>query len=390
LRPVHEITKITDDMGLRIESESTLDGLEKYADAWDLLAFNDARQHPVLTHAWISASLKTCVPSGESWFCLFALDSQVLVGVLPLISKETKLFGKRCLLLRTTVSPTRWVDFLVKETYHDRVVQLFADYLNDLRPKVIRLTMNQVVCHSPTIGIFKKGVRGCHSLFQPSGYESVISVKGSFIDYKKGLSNKLKGNLRRSNNSLKKLGDSKVIITGKNSDNREELLRFAEIEKSGWKGRAGTAIKYKNWEFYEQLVQNMDQKNWLQWYFLESENKKIAGYMVIPFGRSVFFFKTSYHEEYRTLSPGAVLTEKLVEYFFSREEYDTINFLTDFNWLLRWNVEQNQYYRITIGFDNWPSLLSTRIRYKIYEKIPMVKKLIHFFRRSIFKIDKRK
>jgi len=52
-----------------------------------------------------------------------------------------------------------------------------------------------------------------------------------------------------------------------------------------------------------------------------------------------------------------------------------INFLTDYKWLLRWNVEQNQYYRIVIGFDNRFSLFSTRIIHSVYEKIPLVKKL---------------
>ena len=112
--------------------------------------------------------------------------------------------------------------------------------------------------------------------------------------------------------------------------------------------------------------------------------------MVIPFGRSAIILKTSYDEEYRTHSPGFVLTEKMIEHLFSTGEYDIINFLSDYKWHLRWNVEQNQYYRIIIGFDNWLSLLSTRIWYKIYEKNPVVKKLIHFFRRSIFKIVKRK
>jgi len=378
-------------MDLRIESARTLDELDKYADSWDLLALHAPRQHPVLTHAWISAYLKTSLPSGESWFCLFAFDGQELVGVLLLLSKETRFFGRKCLRLHTPKHPhTKWLDFLIKEKYENRVIQLFADYLNNLRPRVIRLTMNQVVCNSPTIGILKKGVRGLHPEFQPRGYESVIPVKGSFMNFKEGLPNKLKGNLRRSNNSLKKLGDYNVIVIGKNSDAREELLSFSEIEKSGWKGRAGTAITYKFWDFFEQLVQNMDKKNWLKWYFLESVNKRIAGYMVIPFGRSAIILKTSYDEEYRTLSPGAVLTEKMIEHIFSTGDYDVISFLTDFNWLLRWNVEQNQYYRIIIGFDNWLSVLSTRILYNIDEKIPVVKKMMLFPYRSILKIVKRK
>ena len=363
-------------MGLRIESVQTFEELDNYAETWDLLALNAPRQHPVLTHAWISAYLKTSMPTGESWFCLFAFDEQELVGVLFLLSKETRFFGRTCLLLQTPKHPhTKWLDFLVKEQYENRVIQLFADYLNELRPKVLRLTMSQVADYSPTIGILKNGIRGLHPYFQPHGCESVIPVEDSFDNYKKGLPNKLKGNLRRSNNSLKKLGSCNVIVIREDSDAREELLRFAGIEGSGWKGVAGTAIKYKFQEFFEQLVQNMGHKNWLQWYFLESENRRIAGYLVIPFGRSAIILKTGYDEEYKTLSPGAVLTEKMIEHIFSTGDYDVINFLTDYKWLLRWNVEQNQYYRIVIGFDNRFSLFSTRIIHSVYEKIPLVKKL---------------
>ncbi len=376
-------------MSLRVESVRTLEELDAHADAWNLLALNNSNQHPVLTHAWISAYLKTSMKPNMSWFCLFAFDGQKLVGVLLLLSRETRFFGRKCLLLHTPKTPhTKWVDFLFMRKYEKSVIQLFSDYLNDMRPRVIRVTMTQVVYKSPTIDLLKRGIRGFYPQFQPFGYESVIPVNGTFLNYKESLPSKLKGNLRRSNNALKKLGNYDVVVAGESSDARHELLQFVDIEKSGWKGKAETAIKFKHWEFFEQLVQNLSQKNWLRWYYLESDKKRIAGYLTIPFGRSIVILKTGYNEEYRTLSPGAVLTEKMIEHIFASGEYEVINFLTDYNWLLRWNVEQNQYYRIVIGLNNWLSLLSTRIPYFFFDKTPLVQKLLHFRFRSILKNSK--
>ncbi len=44
---------------LRLEPIRSFDGLDKYADSSNLLALNAPQQHPVLTHSWISAYLKT-------------------------------------------------------------------------------------------------------------------------------------------------------------------------------------------------------------------------------------------------------------------------------------------------------------------------------------------
>lgn len=361
---------------LRLESARTFNEIDKYADAWNLLALNAPQQHPVLTHSWISAYLKSSLKEGESWFCIFAFDNYELVGILPLLVRESRFLGNKYLLLSTPNYPhTRWVDFLFKEKYGGRVVQLFASYLNGLRPRIIRLTMSHVLCNSPTFDILAEGIHGIYSYSYPNGYASIIPVEGSFNDYKKRLSKKLTGNLRRSNNSLKKLENYSVIVIEDGKDALEDLLSFASIEQSGWKGKNGTAIKYKFWKFFEELVQNMGKNGWLEWYFLETENKRIAGYLTIPFGRSAFILKTGYNEEYRFLSPGSFLTEKLIEHIFSTGKYDVINFFTDFEWLLRWNVERKPYYRLVIAFNNPLSFFSTRLPYIFYSKFTLVRSI---------------
>ncbi len=361
---------------LRVESVRTFDGLDKYADSWNLLALNFPHQHPVLTHSWISAYLKTSLAGGETWFCLFAFDKNELVGVLPLLTSEIGFLRGRYLSLQTPVHPhTMAVDFLFREEYGKRVIRLFAGYLNDLRPRVIRFKMNQVAYNSPSLDILKEGIDQIYTSYYPYSHVSIIPVEGTFNEYKKGLSKKFVSNLRRSRNKLEKLGDLSVTVIDEGGDARENLLSFAAVEQSGWKGRKGTAVKYMFWRFYEELVDNMGKREWLQWYFLNSGNKRIAGYLTIPFGRSVFIFKTGYDEEYHACSPGSLLTEKMLEHIFSTGKYDVVNFFTDYEWLSRWKVEQKPYYNVLISFNNPLSLVLARVPSAIFARSQLVRRL---------------
>ena len=174
---------------------------------------------------------------------------------------------------------------------------------------------------------------------------------------------------------MKKLGNDSEIVIKDSKNAREDLHSFAGIEGSGWKGKEGTAVKDKFWRFFEELVHNLGNEGWLEWYFLKSENRKIAGYLTIPFGSSSFILKTGYDEEYRSHSPGSLLTEKMIEHIFSTGKYDIINFFTDYEWLLRWNVEQKPYYIIVYAFNNPLSFFLTRLPFSIYSRIPLVRKL---------------
>ncbi len=361
---------------LRVESVRDFDGLDKYADSWNLLALNAPQQHPVLTHSWISAYLKTSLAGGETWFCLFAFDKDELVGVLPLLARGIRFLPGKYQSLQTPVHPhTMAVDFLFRDEYGKRIIRLFAGYLNDMRPRVIRFKMNKVAYNSPSLAILKEGIEGINFSCYPYSHVSIIPVIGSFNEYKKGLSGKFVSNLRRSRNKLKKLGNLSVSVINGGGNARENLLSFAAVEQSGWKGRKGTAVKYMFRRFFEELVDNIGKREWLKWYFLNCDNKRIAGYLTIPFGRAIFIFKTGYDEEYHACSPGSLLTEKMLEHIFSTGKYDLVNFFSDYEWLLRWNVAQKPYYNVLISFNNPLSLVLARIPSAIFARSKPIRRL---------------
>jgi hypothetical protein len=360
---------------LRVVIVCSLNKIEEYAESWDMLAVNAKQQHPVMTHAWISAYLKTCMEDGESWFCLFAFENDDLVGVLPLLVREHSFLRKKYLMLRTPGDKhTQSVDFLFKEKYGNQVIKLFINYLGSINPKVIRLQMGRIAYNSETLKIIKNFC-GLSASSYPYRNASIIRIEGSFSDFRNTLSKKFIGNIRRSNNSLRKFGNISFAVINDGKESLESFEKFTTMEKSGWKGKKGSSIKDKYWCFFDELIRNLAKRKWLEWYFLKAGSQNLAAYMTIPFGRTTYIFKTCFNEDFRNHSPGVVLTDKMLEYIFATGKYNEINFLSEFKWLLRWKMDLKPYYIITISFKNPVSFLSTRIPYLLYTKLPSVRKM---------------
>ena len=368
------------DENLRVKMACKFNEIGNYAESWDMLAINAKQQHPVMTHAWISSYLKTCLKEGESWFCLFAFENDDLVGVLPLLAREYSFLMKRYLMLRTPRdNHTMAVDFLFRENYGKRVIQLFTNYLNGIYPRVIRLQM-RISYRSETLKILND-FHGMSAISYPYRNASIIRIEGSFCNFRKCLSKKFIGNLRRSNNSLKKLGNISFRVINNGKESRESFKRFTIMENSGWKGAKRSSIKDKYWGFFDELIRNLAKKNLLEWYFLEAGDQDLAGYMIIPFGRTIYIFQTCFNEEFRSHSPGVVLTDKMLEYIFATGKYDEINFMGDPKWLLRWKVDLKPYNIVTISFSNPASFFLTHIPYLLYSNLRYARKMNKIIRR---------
>jgi hypothetical protein len=368
---------------LQLETINTLKQLDNYAEAWDDLALKALHQHPSLTYSWISAYLRTCVLSDQSWFCLLAFDDNELVGVLPLIVEECYFLSNKYVILKTpNDKQTLSVDFLFTDKYGERIIQLFYTYLNNLRPKVIKLQMGWISYNSTTKNILQNHFPGIKSIHYTYRSTSIISVNGSFHKYKNTLSGKFRRNLTRSKNSLKKLGNINFIVIKDNKNSGKNLEIFTELEDSGWKGIEGSSIRAKHWQFFNDLIQNLAKKGWVEWYFLKADERYMAGYLTIPFGRTMYVYKTGFNEDFRSHSPGVVLTEKMLEHIFADGNYETVNFFSDYKWIRRWNIEERPYYIIIIPFKNPVSFLLTQLPYSVYYRFPHIQKIFRLLRKS--------
>ena len=123
-----------------------------------------------------------------------------------------------------------------------------------------------------------------------------------------------------------------------------------KVEASGWKKKEGTAIEQSPTlvSFYTALTKRLSALGWLEWHFLETDGRVIAGQMGVKMGRTLTLFKIGYDEEYSYCSPGNILFERVVERAYGQGDTDEINCITDMAWHDNWGMDKRPHYDLWI------------------------------------------
>jgi len=368
---------------LHIEVVQSLEILDHYAEPWNQLAKSSGKYFPSMSHAWISAFLRSKREDGKSWFCLFAFDKKELVGVLPVLAREKKNLLFNYLHLSTPFDAhTFSVEFLFKEKYGAEVIRYFIQFIKKIKPVVTGIFINKLSSASPTLSVIEKKIKGIHFNYYPYEYGTILTTKQPFKDYKQSLGKKLRSNLRRSRKQFEELPGNQILIIKSDLAKPENLETFIKLERSGWKGKTGSAISNKDdfLVFFRNLCEELTNRKWIEWYFLRAEDKYIAGYLTIVFGKSCYIFKTGYNEQYQYLSPGTIVTEIMLEEIFNREGIDEINFYSDFEWLNKWKVNQYVYYNLRLAFNTPASLIFTWFPMVVFSRFEWIRKAYRYFK----------
>lgn len=368
---------------LRVELVRSLEDLVPHAEAWDLMALAAPQKTPMSSHAWVSAFLEHQLQPGQGWFCLLAFKDQVLVGVLPVVvTPDRRFWGNRPILHTPENDHTHWVDFLFAPGYETLAVGPLVSALRDVEPSYTGLRLAAVSFLSPTLELMKNAVRGTFVISHLCGEGSYLRTEGSFENYHQGLSSNFRNNLRKARNKLAKLPEVRAtFLTGARAK-AGELGRFLMVEDAGWKGRRGTAILRSPAlvPFYSALTDRLEQRGWLEWHFLETEGKTIAGQLGVRVGRVLNLLKIAYDESYAQCAPGNLLFEKTLQRAFASEDIDEINCLTDMPWHRNWRMDRRPYYDIWI-YPRRPlpflfSFLPKRAR-SLLREVPGIRPLVH-------------
>jgi CelD/BcsL family acetyltransferase involved in cellulose biosynthesis len=378
---------------IHVEMVQTLDQLESHSVAWNRLTFESLNCLPMLSYAWIASYLEHQLESGEGWFCLFAYDNSELVGVLPVVFSTVSLLKVRRLKARTPHNNhTFSIDFLIKQGREKEIISLFLSCINRIRPAVLGLKLKHLPAFSPSLSVLAGGIKGVVSEVEFDGQGSFIKVEGTCQEFKERLSTRFNRNLRRLRRKLASLKDVNVSFLTEKYVTEGELIRFMQIEASGWKSRTGTAIIQSPSLvlFYRALVHRLTALGWLEWHFLDAEEKTIAGHLAIRVNRSLVIYKIGYDEAYSSYSPGQVLFERMVERAFTTGDVDEIDCLTDYPWNRNWQMEQRTYYNLSIFPFRLVPLLTgfvpLRVR-AIARHVPGLRLLYGFFRNLIRRIQ---
>lgn len=137
---------------------------------------------------------------------------------------------------------------------------------------------------------------------------------------------KSRGRARR----LASLGEVELDVRDGTAGLDDDLRLAFELEGSGWKREAGTAIvsRPETRRFYEDVARWAAPRGLLRLLFLRVGGRAVAVELVLADGGRTFDVKGGYDPSYRTYAPGRVLRDLMLDWA-KREGFRTHEFLGD-------------------------------------------------------------
>ena len=128
----------------------------------------------------------------------------------------------------------------------------------------------------------------------------------------KGARKKLRANLGK----LGRVGDVTWERSSDESDYEQLAEEFMQLEKSGWKGEAGTALACSDStkSFYRDLIHRSAEQGKARFLILKLDGQSIAMISDIQSGETVYCYKTAFNDTYARYSPGFQVEFKNIEY----------------------------------------------------------------------------
>lgn len=121
--------------------------------------------------------------------------------------------------------------------------------------------------------------------------------------------------LERRRERLAETLDSELTVTDRSGD-PAAIDTFLELEASGWKGRAGTAMAVKgDAPWFRSICRNFAGLGRLQMLALESQNQVVAMHCNISADDALFNFKIAFDERFKPYAPGIQLELDAIRIF---------------------------------------------------------------------------
>jgi CelD/BcsL family acetyltransferase involved in cellulose biosynthesis len=273
--------------------------LDTLADSWRALA--RYRGIPTVQLAWA----RSCVEAFEADYELsvVSLDSSAAPrAIAPLVSSRRR--GRRLepIGVSKLYVPT---DFLYAD--HDALAELVDVIVRSGRP----LRLGRVLADWPLCKIVAAAYRRRGAVFaQPTGACPYIELHDGWTEPESQLSPRRRSDLRRARRRAEKLGPMRSEVLAPSLDELPPLIEQAfEIEMSGWKGRAGTAIAQHGQlhRFFQTYAKAAAAEGMFRIAFLWIADQVAAMQIGVEVRERFWLVKVGYREEFARCSPGMLL-----------------------------------------------------------------------------------
>lgn len=315
-------------------------GLADAAGAWERLHASAPTASPMTSAPWVTAFLRTCLRPGQSWTCLLAHRDGELVGVLPLVRRRTPVGPLVRLPSDTQTSATAP---LLSTDAPAEVLEALLAAAVEAEPGLASLRWREVRPDEPALAALGHLPPGWRTSSPWRTEVTVARTTGSWDEVHAGLSNNVRRNLRRTRKRAERdHGVQVVALSGREAADARHLDAFLRLEAAGWKGRAGTAVlcSPQQTAFYRALVQELADRDRLEWHQLLLGGQLAAVVLGVRSGRRLVMPKIAYAEEHASLGPGQMLVGEHLRHACERPDVDEVDFVSDAAWHRPWASEK--------------------------------------------------
>jgi CelD/BcsL family acetyltransferase involved in cellulose biosynthesis len=140
--------------------------------------------------------------------------------------------------------------------------------------------------------------------------------------------------LNNKRNRLARVGEIEYVHVRAAESIAAAVDDFMDVEASGWKASEGTAIRCRPREvaFYHRLAARFAMTGSAQVSLLKVGGKTIAGAYMLRTGRTLYWLKHGFDEEFAKSSPGQLLFTELIRDCLATGHVDRVNFITNNEW----------------------------------------------------------
>jgi CelD/BcsL family acetyltransferase involved in cellulose biosynthesis len=317
--------------------------LDAYSDAWDDLLLLQPFPLPMSSSAWVKSYAEHLVTYGQEIHCVFAHAGNRLIGVLPVAVNKGHEAETRTLTVPNG-NHFRSCDM----TLAPDCASVAARALIGVLPKLCSGWHKMHIEHIPEQTFTKIAIESLHSVscgINDSGRGAYVNTAGKYEEYINSLSHNFARNLRRVRGKLQKDYSVEFQFLKARPDSFDLLDDFLTLEKSGWKGLEGTAIKASPelHQFYRALAERLAARGWLEYHRLVADGRVVACHIAVRYKRTVILMKIAYDEQLSPYAPGNTLMHEILRRSFEDPEIDEVNCLTDMEWNANWKMSHHKY-----------------------------------------------
>ena len=313
---------------LTIERHDRIDPL---AAEWDELV-DRTTQMPWVRPGWMAAWWQAF---GRGQLELLAVRrTGRLVGMLPLERRPGRTGS-------ATNSHSPGFCLLAED---DTVRRALADAL--MRRRVRQVTLRYLPADGAGLAECREAARAAGRLLftRPILRSPYVPIEGDWAAYAQVVGPRKLSKLRRWRRQLERLGRLSVDV----QDGRERLDQLLaegwRVERSGWKGRRGTAVASRadTLRFYRVVACWAADRGWLRLAFLRLDGHPLAFDFCIEENGVHFVVKTGYDEDWRRYGPGVLLRHAMLVRAFALQldRYELLG--ADDAWKADWTDKSHQ------------------------------------------------